>query len=105
MKKFILQLTLISIITLAAILFIMSRADGYTDPFYVRFTTEKQQNMILGTSRAAQDLQPKIFEKILKKEINNFAFTVAHSPFGEVYFESIKRKTQQKNRWLIYYNR
>lgn len=101
MKKFIFQFTLISIISLSAILIIMMRADGYTDPFYVRFTTPKQQNMILGTSRAAQGLQPEVFEKILKKEINNFAFTIAHSPFGEVYFESVKRKHNKKNDGLF----
>ena len=96
MKKFILQLILISFISLSAILIIMSRANGNTDPFYVRFTTPKQQNMILGTSRAAQGLQPDIFEQILKKDINNFAFTIAHSPFGKVYFESVKRKHNKK---------
>ena len=101
MKKFILQLTFISIISLAIILFIISRADGYTDPFYIRFTTPKQQNMILGTSRAAQGLQPHVFEKILTKKINNFAFTVAHSPFGKVYFESIKRKHNRKTDGLF----
>lgn len=96
MKRFILQSILISIISLSAILIFMSRADGYTDPFYVRFTTPKQQNLIIGTSRAAQGLQPEVFEQILKKDINNFAFTVAHSPFGRVYFESIKRKHNKK---------
>jgi hypothetical protein len=74
----------------------MSRADGHTDPFYIRFTTPKQQSMILGTSRAAQGLQPEVFEQILKKNINNFAFTIVDSPFGEVYFESIKRKHNKK---------
>lgn len=74
----------------------MSRADGHTDAFYIRFTTPKQQSMILGTSRAAQGLQPTVFEQILKKDINNFAFTVSQSPFGKVYFESIKRKHNKK---------
>lgn len=101
MKRFIFQSILISIISLSAILIIMLRADGYTDPFYVRFTTSKQQNMILGTSRAAQGLQPKVFEQILKKDINNFAFTAEHSPFGEVYLESIKRKHNKKEDGLF----
>lgn len=48
--------------------------------------------MILGTSRAAQGLQPEVFKSILNKDIGNFAFTIAHSPFGKVYYESIKRK-------------
>lgn len=96
MKRFIFQTILISIISLSVILVIISRADGHTDAFYIRFTTPKQQSMILGTSRAAQGLHPKVFDKTLKKDINNFAFTMAHSPFGEVYFESIKRKHNKK---------
>ncbi len=96
MKRFLVQLTLISSIALVVILIIMSRADGYTDPFYIRFTTPKQQNLILGTSRAAQGLQPKVLGHILKKVINNFAFTASHSPFGKVYYESIKRKHNKK---------
>ena len=96
MKKFIVNTILISIISLSFILVIMTRADGHTDPFYIRFTTPKQQSMILGTSRAAQGLQPEVFKKILKKDINNFAFTISDSPFGEVYFESIKRKHNKK---------
>jgi len=101
MKRFIFQLTLISVISLSAILIIMSRADGYTDSFYVRFTTPKQQNLILGTSRAAQGLQPEVLRQILKKDICNFAFTVAHSPFGPVYYESVKRKHNKKANGLF----
>ena len=101
MKRFIFQIISISIIHFAIILMIMSTADGNTDPFYVRFTSPKQQNMILGTSRAAQGLQPEVFDEILMRSINNFAFTIAHSPFGKVYFESIKRKHNQRRGGLF----
>jgi hypothetical protein len=101
MKKFILHLSIISILTLSVILLILSRADGWTDPFYIRFTTPKQQNMILGTSRAAQGLQTKKFEQILNQGFYNYAFTVAHSPFGKVYYESIKRKHSRKKGGLF----
>jgi hypothetical protein len=92
MKRFIIQISFFSGLSLSAILIILSSADGYTDPYYIRFTTPKQQNMILGTSRAAQGLQPKVFKQILKKDIHNFAFTVTQSPYGRVYYESIKLK-------------
>lgn len=58
----------------------------------MRFTTPKQESLIIGTSRAAQGLQPKVFETILNKQIYNYAFTVAHSPFGPTYLNSIKKK-------------
>lgn len=101
MKKFVLHLSIISILTLSIILLILSRADGWTDPFYIHFTTPKQQNMILGTSRAAQGLQPRNIEQILNKGFYNYAFTVAHSPFGKVYYESIKRKHSRKKGGLF----
>ena len=68
---------------------------GDTDPFYLRFTTPKQQNLILGTSRAAQGLKPEIFGNVLGKEFFNYSFTNAHTPFGPVYLSSIKRKHLQ----------
>jgi len=77
------------IIALISIGFIV---DGTTDAFYIRFTTPKQQSLILGTSRAAQALQPIVFKKVLKKDIYNYSFTGTQSPFGKIYYESIKQK-------------
>ncbi|EPR66228.1 hypothetical protein [Cyclobacterium qasimii] len=101
MKRFILQLSIISIFALVAIMLSLSGANGWTDPFYIRFTTPKQQSLIIGTSRAAQGLQPQIFQQLLNRDINNFAFTIAHSPFGKVYYESIKRKHNKKDGGLF----
>ena len=75
-------------------------ADGTTDEFYVRFTTPQQKSMIVGTSRAAQGIQPYIIDSILSKEkpdIFNYSFTIAHSPFGPAYYESIKRKLNENS--------
>lgn len=96
MKRFLVQISIFSFIALALYLLALSLANGYTDPFYIRFTTPKQQSFILGTSRAAQGLQPTIFKNILGEDVYNYAFTVEHSPFGEVYLKSIKRKHNQK---------
>jgi len=72
-------------------------ADGKTDPFYLRFTSKKQHSLIIGTSRAAQGVVPKVLNRILNKEkfegpIYNYSFTVLHSPFGETYYKAIKAK-------------
>jgi len=92
MKKFIGKTITFSILPLISFLGICFLANGYTDPFYIRFTTPKQSNLIIGTSRAAQGIQPKVFKTILGKDISNYAFTVTQSPFGSIYFESIKKK-------------
>lgn len=92
MNKFLIKSLLFIIPILICISSIPFLAGGYTDPFYVRFTTPKQKNFIIGTSRAAQGLQPGIFNSILNTDIYNYAFTIAHSPFGEIYYESILRK-------------
>ena len=68
------------------------QADGYTDPFYARFTSSKQSSLIIGTSKAAQGLRPDVLNKTLPDSIYNFAFTVAHSPYGPAYLNGIKHK-------------
>jgi hypothetical protein len=68
-------------------------ADGRnTDSYYLHFTSPKQQNLILGCSRAAQGLRPSVFEQVLGKRFYNYSFTMIHSPFGPTYNNSIKRK-------------
>lgn len=91
--------TIFFILPIVAFLVILIySAGGSTDPFYIRFTTPKHKNMIIGTSRAAQGLQPHVFKYILNKHIGNYAFTVTHSPFGKVYLQSIKLKhSKEKN--------
>ncbi|WP_194774694.1 hypothetical protein [Pararhodonellum marinum] len=92
MKKFIFKtLIYVLFVSLFFAWIIYSKA-GYLDPYYVRFTTPIQENLILGTSRAAQGLQPQVFESHLKRTFLNFSFTEAHSPYGPTYLESIKRK-------------
>lgn len=67
----------------------------YIDPFYYRFTTSKQYSLILGSSRAAQGLEPSIINEKLglkKAKIFNYAFTAGRSPWGKPYFNAIKKK-------------
>lgn len=97
MKKFILKTIIIGIIPISLFFLILLTANGYSDPFYIRFTTPKQESMILGTSRAAQGIQPSVFKDYADIDIFNYAFTLAQSPFGPTYFESIKRKLNKES--------
>jgi hypothetical protein len=99
MKYFILKTIAFLSIVSAIFLYILSTADGHDDAFYKRFTTPKQDNLILGTSRSAQGLQPSVFQKTLNKEFLNYSFTLFDSPYGHVYLNSIKKKlnTEVKN--------
>ena len=92
MKKFILKVLLFIIITILIFILLLFQANGYTDEYYIRFTTPLQKNLILGTSKAAQALQPSVFKNEMDLDIYNYAFTIMHSSFGPVYLESIKRK-------------
>ncbi len=92
MKQFLIKTTLFLAVIIASFAFMLSLADGSTDPFYIRFTTPKQDNLILGTSRSAQGLLPQVFDSALHKTFFNYSFTIAHSPYGPAYLNSIKRK-------------
>jgi hypothetical protein len=92
MKRFFIQTTILSAIVLSIFVFVISRTDGYMDPFYLRFTTGKQQNLLLGTSRAAQGLVTDIFDKKLSKKFFNYSFTLIQSPYGPTYLQSIQKK-------------
>lgn len=98
MKSFINKIFLFGLLVVGLFLLILSLADGYTDPFYKRFTSPQQDNLILGTSRSAQGLLPHVLKNILKKDFFNYSFTVSHSPYGPVYLNSIQKKLDPKAR-------
>lgn len=100
MKKFIFQIVFFVLATGLSFLWILTQADGHTDASYLKFTSPKQTNLIIGTSRAAQGLQPQVFNEILETDkFYNYAFTLLQSPFGSVYYQSIQKKidTTQHN--------
>lgn len=99
MRKFLIQVVVF--IGLIAVFFfiVIKQADGYTDPFYLRFTTPKQSSLIIGTSRAAQGIQPAVLNKMLNRnDIYNYAFTIGHSPYGPTYLSSIISKLNSKSK-------
>ena len=92
MKRFLLESSLFALAIITSVYFVFLQADGKSDPFYLRTTTPKQSAMILGTSKAAQGLLPEVLKPYLQKDIYNFSFTVAHSPFGPAYLSAIEKK-------------
>jgi len=97
MKKFLLQIG--AFIVLPIGVFIVSTiiyADGFIDTYYLRFTTPKQENLIIGTSKAAQGIIPSILESKFNRKFFNYCFTINHSPYGESYFNSISKKLNKK---------
>ncbi len=92
MNRFIIQVIGFVVVVAISFIAILFQADGRTDAFYLRFTSPRQTSLILGTSRAAQALQPRILDSILDQKIYNYAFTAAQSPYGKIYLNSIKKK-------------
>ncbi|MBP6872942.1 MAG: hypothetical protein KBC43_13110 [Bacteroidales bacterium] len=99
MKKFLAEVLVFLIILLISFYLIFMRANGKTDPFYLRFTSPKQHSLILGTSRAAQGIQPSVLDSILPGSgFYNYSFTIGHSPYGPAYLNSIKKKLDHQTK-------
>lgn len=96
MKIFIVKTGLFVLLLAATIfLYIFLLAKNDIDPYYYRFTTGKYKSLVLGTSRAAQGIEPAILNEILGLTDNkmfNYSFTVNRSQWGEPYRKSIKKK-------------
>ncbi len=67
-------------------------AGGAIDAYYLRFTSPPQSSLIIGSSRAAQGLQPSAITAVTGKDIFNFAFTAHDSPYGPIYLNAISNK-------------
>tara|TARA_Y100000816_G_C26031730_1_gene540108 strand:+ start:232 stop:1134 length:903 start_codon:yes stop_codon:yes gene_type:complete len=88
---------IIFVIPICGIIFLLGLTiDGDFDPYYIRFTTTKKHNLILGTSRSAQGLQPKVLLQETGINFFNYSFTIFSSPFGNSYLNSIKNKLDSK---------
>lgn len=98
MRRFIITFVLFTSVVTVSIYFVLSQADGYADPYYLKFTSPKQSSLIIGTSKALQGLNPETINKILDVNMYNYSFDISKSPFGPKYLESIKRKLSSRNR-------
>jgi hypothetical protein len=103
MKRFLYKISLFSFLLFSVLACLILNLDGYTDEYYLRLTSPKQQNLIVGTSRAAQGLNPTELKEGLAMDLYNFSFTLGHSPFGPTYLNAIKEKldTTNKNQLFI----
>ena len=95
MKNFIIKTFLLSIFVALSFFIILSFADGNTDDFYMRFATPKQESLIIGSSRSAQGLIPEVLNENIDTKLFNFSFTIAQSPYGKTYLNSIKNKLKE----------
>ncbi len=92
MRRLLIQVSVFTLLVAATFIGILSLADGHTDAFYVRYTTPRQDNLVLGTSRAAQAIQPAALSSVLDRPFFNYGFTVRTSPFGAAYLKSVRKK-------------
>jgi hypothetical protein len=99
MKKFI-KTTICFIVLITTLLFSVIYVidiSGWSDWAYKRFRSSGEKSLILGTSRAAQGLRPEIINSEMAGlgyhlPIYNFSFTMMSSPYGEIYYNAIKKK-------------
>lgn len=99
MRKFILESALFLTLVIITCYFILLRANGKSDHFYLHFTSPRQHSLILGNSRSAQGIQPVVLNEILSRnDIYNYSFTIGTSPYGPVYLKSVKKKLDHKTK-------
>ncbi len=102
MKKFFLRI-FVFVLLLGVFSFLYALlGDGYSDAYYLRFTSPKQTALILGISRAAQGLQPASFNSELHtvypdNNIYNFAFSLGLSAYGPAYYKAIQAKLDKQS--------
>ena len=74
-------------------------ANGSTDNFYLRFTSSKQNSLIIGTSRSAQGIHPDILDSVLNLKDNNsiynYSFSINNSSYGKEYYNAIENKINE----------
>lgn len=92
MGKFLFKISFYIIGITAVLLILGSYADGNTDDDYMHFAVEKPQNIILGDSRGAQAIVPSVLKEKLSVPFDNFSLNIVYSPYGQIYFNALKRK-------------
>lgn len=99
MRRFLLHTGLFLILLLASFFVVFIMADGTTDAFYKKLSSPKQTSLIVGSSRAAQGIQPNIIDSVYaSSNMFNYAFTIVHTPYGEPYYNSISRKLDKNSK-------
>lgn len=106
MRVFLLHCMLFATLVVGSMYAVFLRADGTTDPYYLRFTTPRQASLVVGTSRAAQGVVPSVIDSLLAgtgaPPLYNFAFNMDLSPFGEPYHRAIAAKLEEHGRGGVF---
>jgi len=97
MKRFLVNTSLFLFVLIASFFVVFSMADGTTDAFYKKLSSQKQTSLIVGSSRAAQGIHPNIIDSVYgSNSIYNYGFTISASPYGKAYYTSILSKLKRK---------
>lgn len=97
MKSFLLKTSAWLALALVCHLIAAFFADGHTDEYYLKFTGEQRPALVLGSSRAAQGIDPAALNALLAEGLRdpgmlNFSFTIGHSPYGPTYLDAVRKK-------------
>ena len=97
MKRFILLTTCMCGITVCLLVIaLMAIPAGRIGDIYPRIITPRQHSLVIGTSRAAQSVNPLILNECLKElytpDLYNFAFHLDISSYNPYYVEAIRKK-------------
>ncbi len=99
MKHFLVKFSTCCLILIicVSVFFTLIDIKGWSDSTYKHFTSKGQKSLIVGTSRAAQGVVPAILNERLKTSgvyipFYNFSLNVSESPFGELYYNAIRKK-------------
>jgi hypothetical protein len=95
-KTFILKLIAVTLFAAIIHVAMIPLIDGATMIYYHKCSSNQQQNLIIGTSRASQAIMPSVLKDSLGIDILNFAFNGTTSPYGQVYSNAIHQKIEQK---------
>ncbi len=87
LKKLFIFLT-ISVLLLFFLLTIIGLKDGkFLDSYYLKFTSKHNGGLIIGTSKAAQAIEPSL----ISSDQYNFAFSINNTPFDSTYLNLIRK--------------
>lgn len=96
MDRFVIKVIFYALAAAALLMAVYAVLPYDRDYAYGRMIGPKQHSLILGSSRTAQGIAPEIITQRLQapadQPIYNYAFTMNDSPYGWVYWQSIKRK-------------
>ena len=102
MKNYLRHLSFWLIFLLFFLIIYINSSDLLFDNYGSKVLSGKKESIILGISRANMGICPSTLKNILKKDFFNYAFDIYSSPYGPLYFNSIKNKINDDNYDNIY---